>query len=184
MNLSRIGSVFVGSLQQTVVGMSAIRHRFDMDYRYRVLGARGQLSLRDDVVSCETATMAGSWSHETPYRCIKPNAVRTTVVSPSVGWIVLPFAIAALLGFIVSVKAILGRVAAPQETLFVSVAALVVGVVGCVVAKRRCMVEWVIFPTTLTGHRIAFMRYGPDAEKYDDFIEALHERINSHNQTG
>jgi hypothetical protein len=147
-----------------------------MEYRYRTIGASGRVSLNDDAVVCETITSSSRWSHETPYRFLEPNPVYTTVLAPSAIWTLLPFVFAILFGLLLS-YALRGRVNEPHRILYVSAGAIVVGVAGSVVSKRICMVDWIIFPTTLTGHRVAFTRHGPDVEKYEDFVNALLQRI-------
>ena len=152
-----------------------------MIYRYRTLAAKGQLTLLDDAVLCETTTYYGTWAGKTPYRFLEPYPIQTTLVSPSAIWIAFPFALAAMFGLVFTVAALREQIAQPQRALYASVTSLFVGISGVVLSKRFCKVDWIIFPTTLTGHRVAFTRCGPDAENYERFVNALQQRIETDN---
>ena len=159
-----------------------------MQYRYRTFGARGTLKLLDDAVWSETVTHSSRWSHETPYRSLDPNPVKLKHLSPMAAWVILPFMLIGMLGFMYLFGAVAAKVMQNEKQwsgqgLAYAAIATAVGSAAFPIAKRIYMVDWVTMPTSMSGHRIQFTQHGPDEEQHDDFLAELLRRIELHHNS-
>jgi hypothetical protein len=150
------------------------------EYRFNSWCMRGRISLRSDGVFCETRTYAGTWTSETPYRLIEPYPSSLRLVTPAARFLAVIFGLLPVLGAL-SLMILWGRHSRADGTLLIGlfVVSLPVSCVGLLYARRIWYTEWVVFPTKLNNHRIAYTRNGPDAEAFAEFTTELIGRINS-----
>lgn len=143
-----------------------------MQYRFRTLGARGRVVLCETEVECETSSHLGRWKTRTPYSAISPHSIETWHTDTVCLYMCAVIALFAVASAIIAFST-------PEGWDWTSpdpIACLLS--IGCLVAlvyfTRKIKVEWLVFPTSIDGHRIAYPRSNTT---FDDFTTELRSKI-------
>ncbi|CAD73024.1 hypothetical protein [Rhodopirellula baltica] len=147
------------------------------EYRFKTLGARGHVVLSECDVMCDTTSYLGRWKATTPYSAIEPHPISLWQTPPVTIYcgVGLGF-LTVVLGF-----AAIGELRSNAwlpTLIFGFYAAFCVAAFGLLVrVVRNWTAEWIMFPTAIDGHRIAYIKTRRDKDAFDAFTANLTFRI-------
>ena len=139
-------------------------------YRFAAIGARGEVTLREDSVHVKTRTYRGSWEQTVPLECLSPiyGTLTTSPLIYHMGWVfAVVFVFVGGYIFVTSALAVV-RIVAGVFVLFLGLWHM-----GYLWQHRRT--EWIMFPGHAhgLGCRVCYTREGPDAEFCDEFTRRM-----------
>lgn len=147
------------------------------EIRFKTLSAQGHVLLQEHDVACETTSSMGRWKTTTPYSSIEPHPIQL--------WHTPPLAVT-LGGCLLVLSMIIGLIALSElksnawmpNLAFLFYGAFFIALCGLLIFRiRSWKEEWIMFPTSLEGHRVAYIKTKRNRETFDAFTERLKERI-------
>lgn len=147
------------------------------EYRFKTLGAHGHIVLTECEVTCDTTSYLGRWKTTTPYSAIEPHPISLWQTPPVTVYcgVALGF-VTVILGF--AAFGALRSNAWQPDLVFILYAAFCLAAFGLLLGIiRNWKTEWIMFPTTIDGHRIAYIKTRRNGLVFDEFTENLKSRI-------
>lgn len=147
------------------------------EYHFKTLGAHGHIVLTERDVECDTTSYFGRWKTKTPYSAMEPHPISLWQTPPVTHYcgVGLGF-LTAILGF-----AAIGELrsnAWSPNLIFGFYAAFCLTTFGLLIRViRNWTAEWIMFPTAIDGHRIAYIKTRRDKDLFDAFTANLTSRI-------
>jgi hypothetical protein len=148
-----------------------------IEYRFKTLSAHGTVVLRDCDVTCDTTSSLGRWKTTTPYSAIQPYPIQLWQSPPLVIYCGVGLLALTCIFGLIAFSELVSHAWVPNA-IFVLYAFICITTFGLLVrVVRSRKVEWVIFPCSIDGHRIAYIKSRRNAAEADNFTAALTARI-------
>lgn len=148
-----------------------------IEYRFKSPFIRGHIVLDEHGATCDTTSGYGRWKSTTPFSAIDPHPISMWVTPPqlplvlvAVGFLVVATGSAAVADLRANAL-VPGFLFALYLLVSMSLAAFFVHVI------HRWKTEWIIYPTTIQGHRIAYIKPRKGSKALDEFTKALVMRV-------
>ena len=147
------------------------------EYRFKTLGAHGHVVLSESDVTCDTTSYLGRWKTTTPYSAIEPHPISLWQTPPITIYcgVGLGF-LAVVLGF-AAFGEVRSNAWSPTSVFAFYAVFSVTTFVLLIRVVRNWSTEWIMFPTAIDGHRIAYIKTSRDKDAFDAFTINLKSRI-------
>ena len=147
----------------------------DLSYRFRTAGVRGTIYLSDAKVLSDVAYGNAQWTFAIPLSSVSPDPTR--VCRTTRAYFIC--ALTALALCFIGVVAIIDHAQFQWNLIFGPMLIGVSFVLAMFAIKYRSE-DWIIFPTDSPTRSLAFARSGPDAGRFDEFVQKIMEVVASH----
>ena len=148
-----------------------------IEYKYNTIGARGRIAQQDGGVLCETTSYLGRWRTLTPYSSLQPHPI-TTWLTPSITVYTAMISgfVFAYCGWAIYDEILAKGIQWRADTCITGVI-LMMALTILIYTLRNWTAEWIIFPSSLDEHRVAYVRMRNQSEQFDEFSRQMIERI-------
>ena len=151
----------------------------DTEYRFKTWAAHGHIVLTDATITCDTTSYLGRWKTTTPYSAIEPHPISLWYTPPATIYLCVALAFFALVG----IASVLFEMRSNDWHLtlvagFYAVFTLV-NLAIWIRVVRHWRTEWISFPTSIEGHRIAYIKTRNNEERFEHFTDTLQSRISA-----